>query len=318
MRLLILGAGGRHRTEAALARAARQLGHQPSVVDALGHRRRLGPLAPPLIRWLVERAEPEVIVCTRHAISAGETMLRALLCGRRTAFWYFDALTPLPPRVLALAGVVPEIYATYGFQVAAFRRAGFTARFLPQGCDPAVDQPAQRIPKAFGCDLSFLGSGQFERRHEILRHFSEAGRLQIRGPSWDGAPPALPVAGGAARGAVVAQVIGGAALSLGINALPPDDTERDGGTSNRLWRVLAAGGCFLGEHVPGVEQFAAPGRHALWYHAVEEGVALAREYLADPAARLAIAGAGRAHALAHHTYAHRLALLLAGQGYTST
>ena len=124
--------------------------------------------------------------------------------------------------------------------------------------------------------------------------------------------------GSSVRGAAVAQVIGGAALSLGINALPPDDSERDGGTSNRLWRVLGSGGCFLGEYVPGVERFAAPGWHALWYRAVEEGVALARQYIADPAARLAVATAGRAHALAHHTYAHRLALLLAGQGYTST
>ena len=318
MRLLILGAGGRHRTEAALARAARQLGHDTRVVDALGHRRRLGPLAPPLIRWLVEHAEPELILCTRHAISAGEPMLRALLRGRRMVFWYFDPPTPLPPRVLSLAAVVPEIYATYGFQVTAFHRAGFTARFLPQGCDPTVDQPARRIPQAFRCDLSFLGSGQFERRYAMLRHFGEAGQLQIRGPSWHGAPPGLPVAGGTVRGAVVAQVIGGAALSLGINALPPNDAEQDGGTSNRLWRVLGAGGCFLGEYVPGVERFAAPGRHALWYREIEEGVALARQYLADPVARRAIAVAGRAHALAHHTYAHRLALLLAGQGYTST
>ena len=318
MRLLILGAGGRHRTEAALVRAARRLGHDTRVIDALGHRRRFGTLAPPLIRWLVERAEPEMIVCTRHAISAGATMLGALLHGRRTAFWYFDALAPLPPRVLALASVVSEVYATYGFQVAAFQQAGYAARFLPQGFDPDVDQPAQRIPDAFRCELSFLGSGQFARRHDILRRMGQAGRLQIRGPSWDHAPTELPIAGGTVRGAAVAQVIGGAALSLGINALPPDETEHDGGTSNRLWRVLGSGGCFLGEYVPGVERFAVPGQHALWYREVEEGVALARQYLADPSARQAISAAGRAHALARHTYAHRLALLLAGQGYTST
>ncbi|MEO8635344.1 MAG: glycosyltransferase [Gemmatimonadales bacterium] len=318
MRLLILGAGDRHRTEAALARAARQLGHAPTVIDALGHRRRLGPLAPRLIRWLVDRAEPEMILCTRHAISTGEPMLAELFRGRRTAFWYFDATTPLPPRVLRLAGAVSEVYATCGFQVTAFARAGHAARLLPQGLDAERDRPAPVIPAAYRCDLSFIGSGQFARRHEILHRFSGAGRLQIRGPSWEGAPAALPVAGGTVRGSAVAQVIGGAGLSLGVNALPPEETERDGGTSNRLWRVLGAGGCFLGEHVPGVEGFAAPGQHALWYREVDEGVAFARQYLADPPACQRIAAAGRAHALAHHTYAHRLALLLAGQGYTST
>ena len=184
--------------------------------------------------------------------------------------------------------------------------------------DPGIDQPATEIPAPFRCDLSFLGSGQFPRRHAILSRFSHVGALQIRGPWWSGAPAALPVVGGSVRGAAVAQVVGGAGLSLGINALPPDPGERDGGTSNRLWRVLGAGGCFLGEQVPGVERFAVPGQHALWYTRVDEGVALARRYLADPGARQRIAEAGRAHALARHTYAHRLALLLASQGYTST
>ena len=316
--MLILGAGGRHRTEAALARAATQLGHTARVVDALGYRRRLGPLAPRLIRWLVDRAEPEMILCTRHAISAGEPMLTQLLRGRRAAFWYFDALTPLPPRVRSLAHLVGEVYATCGAQVAAFREAGCAAQLLPQAIDPAIDRPAAVVAGSFRCDLSFLGSGQYPRRHEILQRFGLVGRLQIRGPSWRDAPAGLPIAGGIARGTVAAQVIGGAALSLGVNALPPVETERDGGTSNRLWHVLGAGGCFLGEHVPGVERLAVPGQHALWYREVDEGVALARQYLADPPARRAIAEAGAAHALAQHTYAHRLALLLAGQGYTST
>ncbi len=207
---------------------------------------------------------------------------------------------------------------TCGFQVTAFARLGLPAKLLPQAVDPAIDRPAERIPDRYRCDLSFIGSGQFLRRHEILRQFSHAGRLQIHGPSWEGAPAGLPRSAGTVRGATVAEIIGGAALSLGVNALPPEETERDGGTSNRLWRVLGAGGCFLGEHVPGVDQFAAHGIQALWYREPAEGVALARQYLADPVARRAIAEAGRAHALAQHTYRHRLALLISGQGYTST
>ena len=42
---------------------------------------------------------------------------------------------------------------------------------------------------------------------------------------------------------------------------------------------------------------------------------LAALYLADPDLRARIAAAGRDHALAYHTYAHRIPLLLAGQGY---
>lgn len=287
------------------------------MLDALGWRRRVGPLAPALVRWRAERFEPDLIVCTRHAISAGAATVRDLARARRTVFWYFDAATPLPPRVQLLAGAVAEVYATCGFQVTAFRRAGHLARLLPQALDPLVDHPADTIEAQYRCDLSFIGSGQFPRRHELLGQFAQVGRLQIHGPSWEGAPPGLPIVGGRVRGATVARIIGGAALSLGINALPPEETEREGGTSNRLWRVLGTGGCFLGEYVPGVEQFAAHGTQALWYRTAAEGVSLARHYLGDPVARQRIAVAGRAHALAHHTYVHRLALLLAGQSHTS-
>src|SRR2546427_3863803 len=56
--------------------------------------------------------------------------------------------------------------------------------------------------------------------------------------------------------------------------------------------------------------FARDGEHCAWYHDADHAVALVRRYLADPEARTRIARAGRAHALACHTYAHRLALLL--------
>ena len=82
--------------------------------------------------------------------------------------------------------------------------------------------------------------------------------------------------------------------------------------------ILGAGGCFLGEHVGGIEAFAEPGVHALWYRSSAEALELARALVGDPDARQRIAAAGRAHAVAHHTYARRLACLLAGQGHIST
>jgi len=319
MRILILGAGGAYRTETSLARAAEALGHQARVLDALGWRRRLGRASARLMRWRVDRFAPDFVLCTRHAAAAGPETLPLLLHGRRSAFWYFDALTPLPPGAARLARCTERSFTTYGYQVEALRAAGAPhVHFLPQGFDPVVDTPAPSAPDAYRCDVSFVGSGQFPRRREVLRPLSAACRLQIRGPHWSGTEGALPAAGGPVRGAEFSRVVRGAALSLGINALPEQSTERHGGTSNRLWRVLGAGGCFLGEWVEGVETFARHGEHALWYRSPAEAVALVRQYLADAAARSHLAEAGRAHALQGHTYAHRLARLLAGQGYTST
>jgi len=319
MRILIAGAGGRYRTEASLARAARSLGHSATVLDLPGWRRRLGRWSEPLIRRVVDRYAPDFVLCTRHAAAAGTGPLAELLEGRGSAFWYFDAGSPLADRVVALARMVPRVFATYGYQVEAFRAAGAAeAHFLPQGVDPDLDQPAGWAPRSLHCDAAFVGSGGYPRRYPVLAALARACRLQIRGPDWDGAPADLPVAGGTVRGAVFARVVRGAAISLGINALPEQQQERRGGTSNRLWRVLGAGGFFLGERVGGVEQFARDGVHAAWYDGVEQAVELLRQYLAAPERRSAIAAAGRAHALAGHSYAARLALLLAGQGYTST
>ncbi len=319
MRILIVGAGGYHRTEASIARAATALGHTSLVLDALGWRRRLGPMAPKWIRWQAERFAPEYLLCTRHAISAGEETLRVLAARRASAFWYFDAASPLPPNVVTLARLTSRTFATYGVQVDALRAAGApVVHFLPQGFDPAIDQPQERFPAKYLCDVSFVGSGQYPRRHELLQAIAGMCRLQIRGPSWEDAPRGLPIAGGRLAGLEFAQAISAAKISLGIDALPSQREETRGGTSNRLWRVLGSGGLFLGEHVDGVDRFAQHGVHAVWYRSAREALDQIRDLLADPDRRQRIALAGHQHALAHHTYQHRLRLLLADQGYTST
>lgn len=319
MRILIVGAAGDGRTEASVARAARQLGHDAQVLDALGWRRRLGALAPWWLRWQADAFAPDLVLCTRHAASVGLAHLPRLLRRRRSAFWYFDAPSPLPEPVARLATLVDQAFATYGYQRDAFLALGARgAQFLPQGADPVLDTPAESAPAGWQCELSFVGSGQYPRRHPILAAFGAACRLQVRGPQWDNVPGGVPVVGGPVRGREFAQAVRGAAVSLGVDALEAQRQERMGGTSNRLWRVLACGGVFLGEAVAGLEQFVRDGEHAVFYRTVEGGVGRLRDLLADEGLRRRLASAGRAHVMARHTYADRLELLLQGRGYTST
>lgn len=313
MRVVVLGAGGARKTEMSIARAARTLGHECRLVNAVTWTRYAGPFAPRAIRYAVESFDPDFVVLTRHAILAGEAELGALLRGRRAAFWYFD----LPPRpaVMALARLVGSLYVTSPGQVERYRAAGVNeVRFLPQGVDPVRDRPARSVRPDFVCDASFVGSGQYPHRYAVLRAVGTACRLQVRGPGWEGAPAELPVAGGPVHGRRLRQVIRGAAISLGANATAEQDCE-PASASNRMWRILGCGGFYLGQHVPDVEAFAADGRHCAWYRSAEQAAELALHYLARPDERRRIAEAGRAHALEHHTYAHRLELLLAGRSY---
>lgn len=311
-RIVILGAGGARKTENALARAAWSLGHACRLVNAVGWRRALGPLGHAMTERLVAQFEPDIILVTRHAMLLGETRLRRLFSGGRSAFWFFDHAPH--PGTLELARLVDEFYVTGRGQVTRYQEAGLpNVRWLPQGVDPDRDRPAP--PRArYMCDVSFIGSGPYPYRWEVLRAVARETKLQIRGPGWDGIASDLPVAGGPVHGVEFARVVASAAISLGANALA-DQAHDEASASNRMWKILGCGGYYLGPWVEGIERFATGGVHCGWYHSTEEAVAVVRGALADPVGRRRVAEAGRAHALAHHTYAARLRLLLAGLDY---
>ena len=313
MRVAVLGAGGTHKTEASIVRGARALGHRCRLVNVMGWSRYAGQLGGRAVRYLTDSFEPDFVLLTRHALRAGEPALRALLRGRERAFWYFGFQPS--ERVLELGRIVERMYVTSLSQVDLFRSAGIpSVQFLPQGVDPVQDAPASAARPDDICDASFVGSGQYPHRYPVLRAVAGVCRLRIRGPGWDDAPADLPVRGGPVYGRRLAQVIRGAGISLGANAHPAQDTAR-GSASNRMWKVMGAGGFFLGPWVEDIENFAAGGRHCAWYRSPADAAAQARHYLAQPEERDRIARAGHAHALRHHTYARRLELLLAGREY---
>jgi spore maturation protein CgeB len=313
MRVAVLGAGGAHKTETSIVRAARALGHESRLVNVVGWSRWAGPLAGRAVRFEVDRFAPDFVLLTRHAILAGEPAIRDLLRGRARAFWYFDLHAK--PAVVALGRLCERMYVTSYSQMDVFRAAGVpSVSFLPQGLDPDHDRPVAAAPPDVRCDASFVGSGQYPHRHVVLRAVADVCRLQIRGPGWVPAPAGLPIAGGPVHGRRLAEVIRGAAISLGANAYAEQDQAR-ASASNRMWKVFGCGGFYLGPWVADVDAFAADGRECAWYRSPAEAVERVRFYLSRPEEREKIAAAGRAHALAHHTYAQRLGLLLAGRAY---
>ena len=299
----------------AIVRAARSLGHTCRLVDVAGWRRRLGGLADALVLRLAEGFRPDAVIFTRHAHHLEPEHIRELSAGRAGGVWYFDYAPTPAPELLELARAAGRLFVTCRSQLDAYRAAGIRdVHFLPQAMDHAYDKPARRVPSRYRCDLSFVGSGQYPDRHDLLRRLSAVGKLQVRGPGWDGVQ-GLPVAGGAVWGSRFARVVAGAAISLGAHAIAGQE-HQVACDSNRIWKVLGCGGFYLGAWQPGSEEFARGGEHCAWYRGPDEAVSLAERYLASPAERAGIAAAGREHALRHHTYAHRLPMLLEGRGHT--
>jgi spore maturation protein CgeB len=312
MRIVVLGARGSRKTESSIVHAARSLGHRCRQVNAvaLAHWGAPGRRA---ARYLVDGFEPEFLILTRHAIELGAATLEVMLEKRTAVFWYFD---PQPKeKVLQLARLVGRMYVTYLAQVEQYRRSGIPeVGFLPQGVDPLRDVPATSFSRRYQCDTSFVGSGQYLYRYPLLRSVAAVSRLQIRGPGWRHAPADLPVAGGPVYGQELSQVIRGAAISLGASAHPEQDADR-ASASNRMWKILGCGGFYLGPYVRDIEIFARDQIHCAWYRDPADAAELARHYLRHPEERDRIARTGRRHALDHHTYAHRLGLLLEGREY---
>ena len=299
----------------AIVRAARSLGHPCRLVDVAGWHRRLGGLAEALVVRLAEGFRPDAVIFTRQAHALEAERVTQLSAGRAGGVWYFDYAASPAPELLALARAAGRLFVTCRSQVEAYRAAGVPhVSFLPQAMDPAYDRPARRVPARFRCDLSFVGSGQYPHRQPLLRRLAVVGTLQIRGPGWEGVSD-LAIAGGPVWGTEFARVVAGAAISIGAHALPGQERQT-ACDSNRIWKVLGCGGFYLGAWQPGCEEFARDGVHCAWYRDADEAVALAGRYLAAPEERAEIAAAGREHALLHHTYAHRLQLLLEGRGHT--
>jgi spore maturation protein CgeB len=292
-----------------------ELGHACRLVNARSWVQNLGRLAPPFLARRIESFEPDTLILSRHAMVLGEERLRRLTRGRYSAFWYFDLRIPPIGDVITLGKLVDAMYTTYLPQVEIYRALGIAnVMHLPQGMDPDLDRPADRVSSKYRCEVAFIGNGNFAHRLPVLRAVAGAAQLHIRGTGWRNAEKDLPVVGGPVYGRAYAEAVAGAAISLGANSMPEMEAQY-ASASNRMWKVMGCGGFYLGEWVSGIDWFARDGEHCAWYRGPDEAVAQVRRYLADPEARRRIAEAGRRHALAHHTYASRVKLLLQGRGY---
>lgn len=312
-RLAILGAWAPHRDEDAFARAARRLGVDTRVYDVLHWTQRAGRLASIAIERAVQRFEPDFILCTRDAYRLGAERLRRLFKHREVAFWYVDP--DVHPGVLELARICGTMYVTYAARRDYYRSEGIDiVRFLPQAVDRDRDIPATTFPERYRCDASFVGSGPYPHRWPVLAAVGDVCRLQVRGPGWQSAHAPFPIAGGPVHGSEFAAVIAGAAVSLGANSVP-SIASGYASASNRMWKIFGCGGAYVGEYVDGIEQFARPGEHCLWFRTPAECADQALSLMADPDQRRAMAQRAREHTLAHHTYEHRMHLLLTGTEY---
>jgi hypothetical protein len=315
VRIIVIGRSRRRDVESWIHRALIRAGHASTLVDdrriSKLFGRRVGGL------WLSAAAavrRPERIIVGKGLGLPIHALERA---ARRAAavMWYRDLLVPPDPRILERARRVDTVFLTAGGQAAEFEAAGARrALFLPDGVDPVIDRPGLPSPD-FECDVAFVGSGGDEYRTEFLARVGRRFHLRTWGRGWKQHAREVNWSGGPAYGDDFGRICASARVVIGVERWFGRRAPVRDYTSNRMWRVMAAGGLYLGFAAPRLRDLARDGEHCAFYDDEEHALTQLERYLGDDAARARIREAGRRFVLAHHTIDHRIENLLTGRPF---
>lgn len=197
--------------------------------------------------------------------------------------------------VFAASEALARALATTDRPVHTLLQATDTGRFRPR-------QPTRR----YAHDLVFVGNSRFVERHMVRDALGAGLPLTIYGANWERYVPAEVIAGRFVANEDLPVVYSSASVVL--NDHWPGMREW-GLISNRVFDVLACGGCLVSDDVSGLrELFGEAVAIADGQAAVELTV---NRLLADPAERTRMGNAGRTLVEAEHTFAHRADAFLA-------
>lgn len=194
--------------------------------------------------------------------------------------------------------------------VAAFRREGVSAEYMPLAFEPSVLRGLGAVPR--DVPLSFVGS--LSPAHGERLRFLAAIAAQSDVAVWgDGAErlasdsPLLARHQGAVWGTNMFRVLARSQLTLNKHI----DISENYANNMRLFEATGTGACLLTDSKENLHELFEPGREVLAYRSSEECLDLIRYYGAHPAEREAIARAGQERCLRDHSYERRMADLVA-------
>lgn len=319
MKVLIVGRTKPFTAEAAKYRALHRLGHTPVIVDDRKLRQLVGRRwGGQYLRAKVRAFRPDRLIFQKPHDVPLEIM--AEICERvPSVMWYRDLTIPPDPELVARAHHTDVTFLTAGGQAAEWEAAGAKrALFLPDCADPAWDRPM--APAAdMACDVAFIGRGRHEDdvRARFLLRLAERFHVKVFGQAWDRWAKPLDWDGRAVYGADFGRVCASAKIVLGVQIEQQRAHQVWGYQSNRMAKVLAARGFFLGHATAGLRELFVDGEHCAWYDDEDHAVEVIARYLKDDAARERVRRQGHEFLLAHHTFEHRMPNLLTGEPWVN-
>lgn len=203
----------------------------------------------------------------------------------------------------------------------ALRQAGARqVSYLPMAADPELHCPmtlSEEDRHTFGSDVSFVGAGYANRRRLFPALLRQPWSFKLWGNEWDGADDlrsVLQLNGARIDTATCMKVFNATAINLNLHSTTGAGLDPQADFVNPRTFELAACGAFqLVDHRSELSRFFTDQEVASFkdFGDVPEQI---QRWLADPAARQAMANAARALVLNAHTYVHRMQNLLGQVG----
>jgi spore maturation protein CgeB len=265
----------------------------------------------------VESAQPDLVLFMAQAPVDAALLHEVGQRGALRAFWFVEDHRLFP----YWREVAPACDHFFVIQQGEFldglrRTTGGRTHYLPLAADPSVHRPlalsaAERAE--WGAPVGFVGAG-YRNRRLAFRPLLEQG-LRIWGTEWGGAGivEAAVQRGGARIGTEDSvRIFNATTVNLNLHSSTwVDGVDPRGDFVNPRTFELAACGAFqLTDTRALLPSCFEPGREIVTFDDAAALPDLVREWLAKPAARMAVAAAARQRVLAEHTYRHRMTTLL--------
>lgn len=203
----------------------------------------------------------------------------------------------------------------------ALRRAGAKdIAYLPMAADPSVHRPvvlSDDEQAELQADVSFVGAGYANRRQFLPELARQAWTFKIWGNEWEGATGldrTIQRGGRRIDTEMCVKVFNATKVNLNLHSWTGAGLDPDGDFVNPRTFELAACGAFQLVDRRTLLPELFEDREMATFDRPEVCVPAIRQWLNEPAARVAYANAARQRVIAHHTYTHRMQTLLSHLG----
>jgi len=225
--------------------------------------------------------------------------------------WHFDPVDANAEWIKDRAKACTHFFTSCGACVPIYQILGINVFWLSEGCDPVFHQPMELTEfeqHYYGADVAFAGT-IFPNRALVLKHLVyKKFNLKIWGPDVVRIPNTIsPYYKKRLDNEYEhSKMVSATKIHIGMTRTP----ELSGSWSARLYRIMAAGGFYIQDHVPGLEDFFEIGKELEVFENKHDLSDKILYYLDHEKERKQIADRGMKKVREKHTFLKRMEELM--------